>query len=511
MSKDKAILALVFENLSQHQIAKKLKVSRNTVSAVKKAAEEISLTANLLEEMDEQEVHKLLFPDKEEVILYVQPDLEYIHQETKKAGVTVKLLWNEYAARCIAEHKPYYKYSFFAELYQNYVADNKLVGHLLFRPGEYTMTDFSGDRMYFIDPKTSTKTFVNIFVASLPYSGLIYAEGSIRVKEEDWVNAHIRMWEFFGGVTKFLVPDNLKTAVTSHKKYEDIVYNPVYTELCNHYNTAPLATRVRKPQDKGHVESAVKIVEQHIIAKYRNYKFTSLLEVNMAIQNGLKEINQAPYQKKDGTRYSIFYEEEKSFLRPLPKFKYEYAFSKIAIVQHNCHVTYSYNYYSVPYLYARKQVTLKITDSRIDIYFEGTLIASHKRLYGRRWQFSTVPEHLPSNQRMYSEWNKNRFLKWAKSIGPHAERLIALIFSEFKYEEQAYGICFPIFGLVKTYGEDKFESACENVLEFVPRPRYKHLKSVLSSDTELYTGNKLKSKDKADEYAFKRGADYYDD
>ena len=112
---------------------------------------------------------------------------------------------------------------------------------------------------------------------------------------------------------------------------------------------------------------------------------------------------------------------------------------------------------------------------------------------------------------MYSEWNKDRFVRWAKSIGPQAEKLITMIFSEFKYEEQAYGMCFPILGLAKTYGKEKFESACENVLKYVPRPRYKHLNAVLSSDTELYTGNKLKDKKDDDSYAFLRGANYYDD
>ena len=382
MSKDKEILALLFQGLSQNKIAQQLRVSRNTVSKVQKQAEVNNLTTSLLETMDEQQVHKLLFPDKEETILYVQPDLEYIHKETKKAGVTVKLLWKEYVAQCQAENKPFYKYSFFCELYQNYVEDHKLVGHLVFRPGARTQTDYVGDKMYFIDPTNSRKVMVNIFVGSLPFSGLIYAEGSLKMDEAAWINAHIRMWDFFGGVTKFIVPDNLKPAVTSHDKYGEIIYNPTYLDMCNHYNVTPLAARVRKPQDKGHVESAVNIVERNIIAKYRNYKFTSLLEVNLAIQDALKEINEEPFQKKDGCRYSVFYEEEKPYLRPLPKFKYEYAISKKAKVQPNCHIAYSYNYYSVPYVYARKEVNLKITDSCIDIYFEGTLIASHKRLYG---------------------------------------------------------------------------------------------------------------------------------
>ena len=511
MSNDKEILALLFQGISQRRIAEQLKVSRNTVSRVKAQADANGLTKDLLETMDEPQVHELLFPQKNDVIFYVQPDLEYIHKETKKAGVTVKLLWNEYVDQCKAINKPYYKYSFFCELYQNYVKENKLVGHLVWRPGQYLQEDYVGDNMYYIDPSTGKKVKVNIFVASLPFSGLIYAEGTVKTKEEDWVGIHKRMWEFFGGVTKFIVPDNLKTAVTSHKKYEDIIYNPTYLDMCNFYDTTPLAARVRTPTDKGHVESAVNICEQRIVARYRNYKFTSLLEVNMAIQEGLRDINEAPFQKKDGSRNSIFFEEEKPFLKPLPKFEYEYADIRKAKVQPNGHIAYSYNFYSVPYMYIKKDVVAKITSSKIDVFFEGTLIASHKRLYGRRYQFSTLPEHLDKNHRKYAEWNKDRFLRWARSIGKNSERLISLIFSEFRYEEQAYGICFPILPLAKKYGKEKFEASCENVLKYVPRPRFKHISAVLSSDTELYTGEKLKPTDKDDPSVFTRGKDYYDD
>ena len=154
--------------------------------------------------------------------------------------------------------------------------------------------------------------------------------------------------EFLGGSARLLVSDNLRTGIISHRKHEDPIANRSYQEFADHYGMALLPARVLAPKDKAAVEGSVGQVTTHIIAKLRNRKFFDLYEMNQAIQEELYRFNEAPFQKKDGSRSSIFHMEECPFLRPLPQCPYEYADWKKATVQLNYHITVDHQNYSVP-------------------------------------------------------------------------------------------------------------------------------------------------------------------
>lgn len=250
MSKEKQILQMLQDGYSQRRIASALRVSRNTVAKVVNAASDHQLPKGALESMDEAEIHHALFPEEALIPTLVTPDFPYIHKELLKSGVTLKLLWQEYVDTCRDSGKPPYGYSQYCKLYQDYVAQNNLTMHIQHKPGDKLMVDWAGTTLQLYDKVTGDSCKVYLFVATLPFSMYCYAQACRTMKEEDWINAHIAMYGFLGGVTRILTPDNLKVGILSNRKYEDPVINRSYQELSDHYHTALLPARVLAPATK---------------------------------------------------------------------------------------------------------------------------------------------------------------------------------------------------------------------------------------------------------------------
>lgn len=151
---------------------------------------------------------------------------------------------------------------------------------------------------------------VYVFIATLSCSQLFYVEGSVRMDLFSWIKLHRNAFEYYGGTTQILVPDNLKTGVTKHTKKE-IILNPTYAEMAEHYHTLVMPARVRSPKDKASVESSVNHVSTWIIQALRNVKCFSLDELNKEIWKKLEKLNNRPFQNRNGSRWSAFLEEEK--------------------------------------------------------------------------------------------------------------------------------------------------------------------------------------------------------
>lgn len=511
MSKEKQILQMLQGGYSQRHIAAILHVSRNTVARTAKAASEQKLEKAVLESMEESEVHRMLFPEEALLPTLAAPDFSYIHKELLKNGVTLKLLWQEYVDSCRKAGKPPYGYSQYCKLYQDYVARNKLTMHIQHKPGDKLMVDWAGTTLPLFDKATGESSKVYLFVATLPFSMYCYAQACRTMKEEDWINAHIAMYEFFGGTTRILTPDNLKVGILSNRKYEDPVINRSYQELADHYRTALLPARVLAPRDKAAVEGSVGNLTSHIIARLRNRKFFDIHTMNTAIRKELERFNEAPFQKKDGSRHSVFLEEEVPFLQPLPRYPYEFAQWKFATVQMNYHIAVDFQNYSVPYEYVRKKVDVRYTRSSIEVYYKGNRICSHKRLQGRRGQYSAIPEHMPVNHQLYSEWDKARFLKWASGIGEATRQVVLGIFDSYRIEEQAYKGCLSLLKLADKYTPERLEHACRAALERIPSPRYKNIRLILESgnDRAASSSNQSSAASQDESYALVRGASYY--
>ena len=240
MSKEKQILQMIQDGYSQRRVANTLRVSRNTVAKVVKAASDLQLSKEALDSIEKAEIHHTLFPEEALIPAPVTPDFSFIHKEVLKSGVTLKPLWQECVDTCQDTGRSPYIYSQYCKLYQDYATQNKLTMHIQHKPDDKLIAYWAGTALPLYDKITWNSSKVYLFVATLPFSMYCYAQACRTMKEEDWINTHIAMYEFSGGITRIMTPDNLKVEILSSRKYENPVINRSYQEMADHYQTALL-------------------------------------------------------------------------------------------------------------------------------------------------------------------------------------------------------------------------------------------------------------------------------
>jgi transposase len=255
-----------------------------------------------------------------------------------------------------------------------------------------------------------------IFLAVLGASNYTYAEATWSQTLPDWIGSHVRAFAFFGGVPALVVPDNLRSGVAKPCRYEPAI-NPTYQELAEHYGSAILPARVRKPKDKAKVENGVLLAERWLLAPLRNRQFFSLAELNQALGELLAALNQRPFQKLPGSRQSLFDSREKAALRPLPPLPYQYGEWKKALVNVDYHVEADEHYYSVPYQLIKETVELRLSQKTVECFYLGQRVASHVRSY-EPGEYTTLPEHRSPAHQRYLDWTPAKIVHWAETIAP---------------------------------------------------------------------------------------------
>ncbi len=503
MTNYKEILRLSSLGINNTQIAAALSCSRTTVITVQQRSAESGLTHQKASKLSNKEIAHLLFPNETGKPTYKMPDYDYIHKEMAKSGMTMQLLWFEYCDACTNGGEIPYQLTQFKKYYREYLQQTKATMHIARRPGETLEVDWAGQTASIIDTDTGEIIPAPVFVASLPYSGYSYVEAFLSQNQEAWITAHVNAYIFFGGTTRILVPDNLKTGVDKVTKSETLL-NRSYQEMSQHYDTAIIPARVRTPKDKATVEGTVGIISNWILAAIRNQQFLSLRELNLVIKQKLHNFNHKPFQKKEGSR-ALLFAEERMFLQPLPIRPYEYAVLKVATVLYNYHISVDGQNYSVPFEYIKRKVDVRLTKSTVEVLCDNDRICSHKRLYGRPNQYSTVPEHMPPNHQKYMQWNGDRFRAWAAKIGTHTETVIGIFLTTSKVEQQGYKSCMALLKLADKYTEERLENACTKALHYTARPNYKSIAAILSSGQDKPAYPPPKSAPQG----FVRGADYY--
>ena len=506
MTEYREILRLHHQGISQRGIAESCACSRNTVARVLQQAKEKGVAWPLEESITDAVLHGMLADERGGDMLRKQPDYDYIHRELARSGVTLTLLWSEYCQTCREEGTIPFMYTQFCAHYREHAVKNKATMHIHRKPGEQIEVDWAGQTSEIISTDTGEIIPAYIFVAVLSFSQYAYVEAFPAQDMECWIAAHVHAFTYFGGVTRVLVPDNLKSSVDTPSWYTPVI-NRTYHELAEHYDMAVLPARVRKPKDKPNVEGTVGVISTWILAALRNRQFFSIIELNQAIGEKLREFNEKPFQKKQGSRSNVFHDEEQAFLLPLPPTPYELATWKIATVQFNYHVVVLGMYYSVPYEYIKRKVDIRLTRQTVEVYFENSRIASHPRVYGRDGQYSTVTEHMPEEHKKYTQWNAKRFISWAETIGPHTASVVRAILASHKVEQQGYRGCMALLKSTEKYTAPQVEQACQAALSYTPAPSYKSVQMLLKS------GNVKPAPVKPDApnetYGFVRGADYY--
>jgi transposase len=504
------ILRLYAQGISQRSIAKSCGCSRNTVASVLTQAQQRKVEWNVAHDLTDGDLHNILFPGKIEPGLRKAPDCEYIHREMAKSGVTLSLLWNEYCESCRLSNEIPLKYTQYCNYYRKFAATTKATMHISRKPGEQTEVDWAGQTVPIIDRDSGEIIDAYIFVAVLSSSQYAYVEAFLGQDQECWIAAHVNAFRFFGGTTRILTPDNLKTGVDQSSWYTPVI-NKTYHEMAEHYGTAVIPARVRKPKDKPNAEGTVGVISTWVLAALRNQKFFSLPELNEAILDKLAVFNSKPFQKKTGSRLSAFLEEERYALQPLPASPYELAFWKIATVQFNYHITVEKMHYSVPYEYIKHQVDVRSTRRVVEVFFNNHRICSHPRLYGMEGQYSTITEHMPDDHQQYTQWNGERFISWAQNVGPHTAIAIKAILTAHKIEQQGYRSCMALLKMADRYSVTRLEAACARALSYTPSPSYKNIITILKSgqDKLAKLETETPNNGETDNHGFTRGADYY--
>lgn len=368
--------------------------------------------------------------------------------------------------------------------------------------------DWAGTPVMYMDPDHGGMISGSLFVAVLPFSGYTFAWACPDQKQASWIDAHLRMFSYFGGVSQLLVPDNLKTGVIKHPKYEDPILNVSYREMAEHYGCVVLPTRVRKPKDKASVENSVNQLTRFIIARLRNHQFFTLMEYNEQLLITLDAFNHKPFQKKPGSRSEAFAQFEQAFLRPLPKYPYTFCQWRKAKAQMNSHIQFEKRYYSVPYRFIGNEIEVKVYADHLEMIASGSVIAQHKRLGVPMGGYSTVPDHMPPQSQIHQNWSKERFIREANLIGIHTTKVIEQIFENVKHEAQGYKTAVSILKLAELYSVERLENACRRLLEKGQYPRYKHLKTLLQNGQDKIRSLDVEA-DQRNEKAFVRGGEYY--
>jgi len=455
MRRIKECFRLFYEaGLNKTQIARALSIGRSTAWDYLKKFEESGLTWEEASGFSEEELDKRLFSRPGPTGCRVLPDFSYIHKELRRPGVTLQLLWEEYRK----ENSDGYGYSQFCVLYREWSNKLKIYMRQPHVGGEKVFVDYSGKKPCVYDPKTGVKKEVELFVMAWGASHYLYAEAQQSQKIKDWIMGHVRGFEYFGCVPRLIVPDNLKSAVTKACWYDPDI-NQSYTKLAEHYGIGVLPARPGKPKDKPKVETGVLIIQRWIVARLRNRRFYSLPELNGAIRELLDEANHKPMQKLEKSRHELFEELERPNAGKLPNDQYKYHEWLTCKVGFDYHIEVDKHFYSVPYQYYGKQTDVRVAERTLEVFYKNERICIHQRDM-RKYQYTTLPEHMPPSHRKVSQWTPARLINWGRTIGLHTGNLIEQIILSKSHPEQGFRPARGIIRLGAIYGNSRLEKAC---------------------------------------------------
>ena len=470
----KELLRLKAAGLSFRQMSAATGLSLGAVSKYLKAADAAGLAWPLPAGLDDTTLERQLagapptLPSRR-----TPPDYALVHQELKRKGVTLQLLWEEYRDAHAGEA---YGYTQFTVHYREWAATLKRSMRQLHRAGEKLFVDFAGQTVPITDPHSGEIRPAQIFVAVLGASNYAYAEAVASQKLADWIGAHVRTFHHLGGVTDIVVPDNPKAGVNRACRYEPEL-NRSYQEMAAHYGVVVIPARPHHPKDKAKVEVGVQVVERWLLARLRKRRFFSLAELNAAIAELLPSLNERPFKKLPGCRRTAFEQIDRPALKALPAAPYEFAEWKTARVSIDYHVEVDGHYYSVPHALVKKQVDVRASATTIECFVGGRRVASHVRS-PKRGAHSTDAAHMPASHRAHAQWSPGRLLNWGLSIGPSTRDVVRHLLEAKPHPEQGYRACLGILALEKRFGRDRLEAACRRALT-TGAPSYRSVRSIL--------------------------------
>ena len=482
MRKVRELLRLHFkQGVSARQGAKIVGIGKTSASEYVSGFKNSGLDYSCVEQLSDTDLLQAINAQKQtENTRYkaLSGQFSYFEKELKRTGVTLHLLWQEYKST----HVDSYAYSQFCHHFYKWRKDQKVSMPMEHKAGDKLFVDYTGKKLSYTDIQTGEQIECEVFVAVLGASGQSYIEAIPSQTKADWITVNQNALRYYGGVPAAIVPDCLKSAVIKADKHEPKL-NETYKDFANHYNTVILPARALHPKDKSLAENFVRNAYTHIYAPLRNETFYSLEELNAALKEKLHAYNNKNFQGKDHSRQNLFDQIEKQQLNPLPTESYELRQFNMLKVHYNYHIYLSdhKHYYSVPFRYVGKKVTVAYNNRNVEVFYNNIRIANHKK--GRyAYKHTTNPEHMPRNHRYVSEWSPERFIKWANNISAEVGELITKVPDSRKHPEQAYKSCMGILQLEKKHDREDFIDACKKAL-IVNCLQYKFIKNTLINKT----------------------------
>lgn len=259
-------------NCTLQSIQDRYHIGSGTVQLILNRFKDSGFTLEQLKSIEPKSVEELFYPPenlKRKSLPIPDFQMYYDRIHAKGSKVNVSYCWMDYKSK----HPDGYEQTQFYELYNRFVTKN--YGHQDVKmpvervPGEKMYIDWVGDTPALLtNPETGEIKDVHIFVTTLGLSSLIYAELFLDEKLQSFITGTVHALEFYGAIPKYLVPDNLKTAVTKHTK-DELILQSAYSDLEDFYGTIVLPPPPRKPKGKPTVENHVRYLETHLVEKLR--------------------------------------------------------------------------------------------------------------------------------------------------------------------------------------------------------------------------------------------------
>lgn len=493
--------------LSYAQIGRALGVPKATVGKTVLLARAAGVDWARAQSMSDAELEAQLYkPPVVRCGRQIEPDFATVHQELKRPGVTLMLLWEEYQRAPTAAGEPSYKYTSFCTKYRAWAAGLKRSMRQTHVAGERLFIDYAGQTVPVVNANTGEITQAQVFVAVMGASNYTYACATPRQSAADWIGAIIAALEFMGGVPRLIVPDQTRALIARPDRYEPTA-NRLLEELCDHYDVAVLPARPAHPRDKPKVEVGVQVVERWILARLRHRRFFSLYELNAAISGLLGELNTRAFRKLPGCRSSAFEALDRPLLRALPATRMQIARFKRARVNIDYHVELDGHYYSVPHRLARTEVELRVTPATVEAFAGQQRVAVHA-YSACRGAHTTVAEHMPASHRAHRDWTPQSLIAWGQRIGVACAAVVRWQMEHRPHPEQGYRACLGLRSLARRYGNDRLEAACVRAMA-IRSPTYRSIASILATGMDRQPATAAAVASAMPEHENVRGPDYF--
>ncbi len=441
--------------LSNREIARQRQCSPTTIARLRSRIAVLGLPLDQLTAMGDDELRNWLYDGHASAGELLAPDWNTVLVQLQ-SGDNRQEAYDSFLDRCEAG-KPI-AYRTFCKHLEPLLDQKNPTMRLLHKPGDKVMVDYAG-----YNPKAlveGQERTVQLFAGRLPASGYGFAFVTLSQTLPDWLAANEAMFRYFGGVSNYLVSDNLRSAVTEHRRGKPPLLNATFEKFAEHFDTAIAPARPGKPKDKASIERFVQDVQRKLRRALRERPLLTIDEMNALLVSIVTELNnRVPRKSLDENRRQLFERIDLPALKPLPEGPFIYFTEKLMKVPATYHVSVEGVDYSVPYRFIASKVVVQTSRLAIEVFHDGKPVAMHRRCW-TRGAVVTDPAHMPPGHRQWRAKETADLELWAETRGEPVKVIIAAEAAR-GYTGSARQSQFDMVDrLARKHGTEAFEQAC---------------------------------------------------